>query len=250
MTTNIIINGNCLEELRKLKDKFQLLITDPPQFILINDNIEFKNREAIVRNADFDLFNSYEDFLKFTVDWVELCARNIDNNSTACIFFANQYITDLINICDMYELKYFDTFYWHKINPAPKIRKKGFLSSVETAVIFKKGNPVFNFFKQNDMHNFMETPICSGKERIKNKQGKTLHPTQKPIKLISNFIKILSNIGDNVIDPFSGTGTTNYCCKYLKRNCLGIELNEEYHSASVLRTNTLTTTKAGVLSWI
>ena len=54
------------------------------------------------------------------------------------------------------------------------------------------------------------------------------HPTQKPIELLERIIKASSNIGDLVLDPFSGTFTTSYVAKKLKRNSIGIEILEEY----------------------
>ncbi len=54
------------------------------------------------------------------------------------------------------------------------------------------------------------------------------HPTQKPISLLERIIKASSNIGDIVLDPFSGTFTTSYVAKILGRKSIGIELQEEY----------------------
>ena len=54
------------------------------------------------------------------------------------------------------------------------------------------------------------------------------HPTQKPIKLLERIVKASSNKGDLVVDPFSGTFTTCFVAKELNRNCIGIELQDEY----------------------
>jgi site-specific DNA-methyltransferase (adenine-specific) len=54
------------------------------------------------------------------------------------------------------------------------------------------------------------------------------HPTQKPIALLERIIKASSNIGDLVMDPFSGTFTTSFVAKELGRNSIGIELQDEY----------------------
>lgn len=54
------------------------------------------------------------------------------------------------------------------------------------------------------------------------------HPTQKPISLLERIIKASSNVGDVVLDPFSGTFTTSYVAKMLGRKSIGIELQEEY----------------------
>ena len=61
-------------------------------------------------------------------------------------------------------------------------------------------------------------------------QEKHLHPTQKPVKLISRLINTSSNEGDIVLDPFSGSGTTQVCCIQLNRHYIGIEKDENYYN--------------------
>jgi len=172
-------------------------------------------------------------------------------NAVLGVWFAEAYSGDLINICKNRCLEYFDTFYWHKTNPMPQVRKRHFLSSVETCIFFTKGkNYTFNFSTQNKMHNSIESSICIGKERLKDETGNTLHPTQKPLKIIKHLVKIFSNIDDKVLDPFSGTGTTNVACKMLNRKCLGIENNKKYYLSSIKRLNEINRTKSGVLGWL
>jgi site-specific DNA-methyltransferase (adenine-specific) len=54
------------------------------------------------------------------------------------------------------------------------------------------------------------------------------HPTQKPIALLERIIKASSNVGDTILDPFSGTFTTSFVAKQLDRKSIGIELQEDY----------------------
>jgi site-specific DNA-methyltransferase (adenine-specific) len=56
----------------------------------------------------------------------------------------------------------------------------------------------------------------------------TIHPTQKPEKLLAKLILASTNEGDVVFDPFLGSGTTSVVAKKLNRNFYGIELTEEY----------------------
>jgi len=55
-----------------------------------------------------------------------------------------------------------------------------------------------------------------------------LHPTQKPLDLITRLVKASSNENDLVLDPFGGSGTTALACKNENRNCISIELDETY----------------------
>ena len=81
------------------------------------------------------------------------------------------------------------------------------------------------------MHNFFESPICSGPERLKDPK----HPTQKPIKLLEHIIKIASNENDTIFDPFMGVASTGVASLNLNRKFVGIELEELYFNASKKR---------------
>ena len=57
---------------------------------------------------------------------------------------------------------------------------------------------------------------------------KRVHPTQKPIELMSQIIQDYTNEGDTILDPFMGSGTTGVACVQTGRNFIGIEIDEEY----------------------
>jgi site-specific DNA-methyltransferase (adenine-specific) len=54
------------------------------------------------------------------------------------------------------------------------------------------------------------------------------HPTEKPLQLVRNFIRLTTSVGDLVLDPFMGSGTTLRAAKDLGRRAIGIELEEKY----------------------
>lgn len=65
----------------------------------------------------------------------------------------------------------------------------------------------------------------SDRENIK---AKNIHPTVKPLKLMSYLITIGSRPGDTILDPFMGSGTTGVASKMLGREFIGFELQKEY----------------------
>ena len=67
-----------------------------------------------------------------------------------------------------------------------------------------------------------------------------LHPTQKPVDLVSYFIKTYTNKGDTVLDNTMGSGTTMIACKKLCRNGIGIEKEEKYFKIAQERVNSFT----------
>lgn len=84
---------------------------------------------------------------------------------------------------------------------------------------------------QDKMHNFIESPICSGSERLKNPK----HPTQKPISILKRMIEIASNEDDIIFDPFMGVGSTGVAAMQLNRRFIGVELDPQYCQAGKLR---------------
>lgn len=72
---------------------------------------------------------------------------------------------------------------------------------------------------------FLVCPKASRKERG---EGRSVHPTIKPIKLVSYLITIGSRPGDLVLDPFIGSGTTALAARMLSRHYIGIEVKPEY----------------------
>jgi site-specific DNA-methyltransferase (adenine-specific) len=60
-----------------------------------------------------------------------------------------------------------------------------------------------------------------------------LHPTQKPISVITAILK--ANKGDTILDPFMGSGTTLVAAKQLGRKAIGIEIEERYCQIAVQR---------------
>ncbi len=65
--------------------------------------------------------------------------------------------------------------------------------------------------------------------------GKRFHPTQKPIKLFKTIIEDYTKLGDTILDPFLGSGTTAIAAKQLGRKCIGIEIEEKYCEIAVKR---------------
>lgn len=59
-------------------------------------------------------------------------------------------------------------------------------------------------------------------------EGKTIHPTQKPVSLLEYLIKTYTQEGETVLDFTMGSGSTGVACKNTNRNFIGIELDEKY----------------------
>lgn len=220
-----IIEGDCFTELRRLPDNsVDLILTDPPYNLsqYSSGNMKFDWRSEINNNiADWD-----KKVLKPS-DLIDEFKRVLSPKGNIFIFCSYNLIGDYHKVFDS-EFDTFQFMVWHKTNPIPNIRKSSFLNSVELIVCCWNKGHTWNFSKQNEMHNFFESSICMGKERIKNNDGKNAHPTQKPVKLLEHIIKIASNENDIVLDCFNGVGSTGEACLNLNRRYIGIEIDKEY----------------------
>jgi site-specific DNA-methyltransferase (adenine-specific)/modification methylase len=128
----------------------------------------------------------------------------------------------------------FDTFQfmvWHKTNPAPKLYKAGFLNSCELIVCAWNKGHTWNFGRQNEMHNFIQAPICMGHERVRDPK----HPTQKPIRVLQHILKVASKEGDLIFDPFMGVGSTGVAALNMDRRFLGFDKEVSYVQAAKSR---------------
>jgi site-specific DNA-methyltransferase (adenine-specific) len=61
--------------------------------------------------------------------------------------------------------------------------------------------------------------------RVAQNEG---HPTAKPLSMVSDWVRLFSNPGDTILDPFAGSGTTLRAAKNEGRKAIGVELDERY----------------------
>jgi len=222
-----LVLGDALQKTKLIDFKVDAAIVDPPYNTANKNTKILKGRKA--RSSDLDKWDYFgdEEYLIFTKNWIEEISKKLKDNGNLLIFCKMEYISDIKRIYENIGFKHHGTIIWHKTNPAPQIRKNGFLSSCEAVLWATKGfdntkiSYTFNFSKQNEMHNFMESPICMGRERTK-------HPTQKPKKILSHLINIFTNKGDWILDCFAGSGTLAEAANDLERNSINIENDKEY----------------------
>jgi site-specific DNA-methyltransferase (adenine-specific)/modification methylase len=201
-----------------------LILTDPPYNLspYSTGNIKAPWRKEI--NNDLAAWDKTE---FFPADWVAEFKRVLKPTGTIFAFTSYNMLGKWHEAFD----SEFDTFQfvvWHKTNPVPKLRRAGFLNSCELIVALWNRGHTWNFTNQRDMHNFIESPICMGAERVKS----PLHPTQKPVKVLQRLIEWATNPGDIVLDPFIGVGSTGVAALGLNRKFIGFEIDPVYLKAA------------------
>ena len=93
-----------------------------------------------------------------------------------------------------------------------------------------------NSEREKDLDDLPETSSINGdkwtdmdrRENNKPTLRRNFHPTVKPLKLMSYIVTIGSRLGDIVLDPFMGSGTTGVAAKILHRNFIGFEIEGKY----------------------
>lgn len=228
----LLINGNCFEKLKEIPDNsVDLILTDPPYNIAqySTGNMRFDWRAE--RNNDIA---EWDKAVIHPADLIGEFKRVLSPVGNVFVFCTYNLLGEYHNCFDP-EFDTFQFLVWHKTNPVPNFRKSSFLNSCELVVCCWNKGHIWNFSNQSEMHNFVESPICMGKERIKDKNGKCLHPTQKPLKVLEKIINIASNPKSIVLDCFSGVASTGAAALNLGRRYIGIEIDTVYHNAGVKR---------------
>ncbi|MGN0248996.1 MAG: DNA-methyltransferase [Lachnospiraceae bacterium] len=249
---SMIINGNSIEEMKKLEENsIDLIFADPPYWMRVEGVLKR------VEGTDFDgcmdawdQFESLEDYEAFTKEWLRECYRILKPDGSIWVIGGMQCIYTIGAI--MQEIGYWliNDIVWHKKNPTPNFKGTRLNNSHETliwATKSKKSKYTFHYKTAKELNldtvdeadyekgirkqlgSVWKIAVCSGNERLKNEQGEKLHTTQKPEELLYRIIAISSNVGDMVLDPFGGTMTTGAIAKRLGRKYFMIERDPKYY---------------------
>lgn len=242
---NKIYHLDCFEFLKKIDNGIiDLALIDPPYFL---------------NKANWDEFESHEQFLQFTFDWIDALIPKLKINSSIYIFNTPYNCAFILHHLLKHNLTLQNWITWDKRDGLASAKRK-YVNGQETILFFTKGEKyTFNADairipyesakrieharKKGILKNGKRWyPNPNGKlcgnvwhissERHKNKiNGKTPklpHVSPKPIEMIERMIKASSNKGDLVLDCFMGTGTTALASIKLGRNFIGCDSNKKY----------------------
>jgi site-specific DNA-methyltransferase (adenine-specific) len=97
----------------------------------------------------------------------------------------------------------------------------------ETVLVAEKPGRACKWYGGHDTPNVIRIPGI--------KPGPEDHPTPKPIELVKWFMRLHTQPGDVVLDPFMGGGTTLVAAKEMGRRAIGVELEERWCELAVKR---------------
>lgn len=246
MKTNTIYEGDCIEILKKELDKnsVNLIFADPP-YNLSGNGLKWEGNTTggdwYMVNEEWDKMTAPE-YLQFTRKWIGACHRVLKENGSIYISCTYHNIAEIMIVLKQLDFKINNVITWQKTNAMPNMTRRIFTHSTEFVIWAVKGKKwIFNYEdlkkinpeKQLDgslkqMRDVWPLPLVQGKERLRGKDGRALHPTQKPEEMLKRIILASSNKEDIVLDPFLGSGTTAAVAKKLHRKWIGIEKEKKY----------------------
>ena len=225
MGTQTLLQGDCIERLNEIpNNSVDAIVTDPP-FNLVG---KMGGSIHLFRQSEKDGNNTYNDktmdydtgFEQLT--WIKTALKKLKKGGHIIIFNDWENMGDISKELKKNKVKVKSLNHWQKTNPQPSEWKRRFVPGREYflhAII--PGKYTFNL--DSIHHGDFIMGLTPGREK---KLGK--HPNQKPIQLMEELVKILTNENDIVLDCFMGSGSTGVACRNTNRNFTGIELDEKY----------------------
>jgi len=241
-----IIEGDCIEAMKKLPDaSVDLVFADPPYNLQLGGDLTRPDNSRVDGVDDeWDKFESFKAYDEFTRRWLAEARRVLKANGAIWVIGSYHNIFRVGAAVQDTGFWILNDVIWRKSNPMPNFRGTRLTNAHETliwAAKSQKSKYTFNYRAlktANDdlqMRSDWEFPICTGAERIKGADGSKTHPTQKPEALLHRVLIGATNPGDVVLDPFFGSGTTGAAAKYLGRRFIGLERDKAYIAAAKRR---------------
>jgi DNA modification methylase len=251
MMINTIIQGDCIEELKKFPgNSMDLIFADPPYNMQLKNTLYRPNNTKVDGVDDtWDKFSSFAEYDDFCVAWLTECRRILKDAGSIWVIGSYHNIFRVGSIMLNLGFWILNDITWYKTNPMPNFLGKRFTNAAETLIWCSKGEQYkkytfnhkmmkkYNGGKQ--MTSVWRIGLCIGGERLKGPDGKKAHSAQKPEELLKRVILSTTKQGDLILDPFFGSGTTGAVAKKLKRNFIGIEKKSEYISLAKKRIGTV-----------
>jgi site-specific DNA-methyltransferase (adenine-specific) len=226
MECDRLICGDAAAEMAQMPDAcVHLIIADPPY----NLGKDYGN------NTDMRVWDEYE---TSTRAWLSEARRLLVPNGSIYVFMGVRFIAKLFTMMEEELGLHFNGWItWHYTQGMG--RRTGFSPRHEDILYFTCSDDyTFNldgvrvpqkYYRERnnmaganpgDVWQFSHVHYCSAERRD--------HPTQKPEALMERMIRASSNVGDMVMDPFVGSGTTCRVASILGRRWIGIDANPSY----------------------
>lgn len=223
-----ILKTECMRE-----GTIDLIITSPPY----NVDIKYSSHDDRM---------SYKDYLAFTREWLTKCYKLAKDDGRFCLNIPldknkggqQSVYADITTIAKQVGWKYHSTIIWNEQNISRRTAWGSWLSAsapyviapVEVIVVlYKKRWKKTSGSKKSDITKEEFMNWTNGMWDFSGESKKKIgHPTPFPVELPKRCIKLFSYVGDTILDPFLGSGTTLIACVETGRKGIGIEIDRSY----------------------
>jgi len=212
-----LIHGDSLQALKGYADNhFDVAVVDPPYGI--EDKISIGGGSHTKTKTKFHNLYS-ENGKKWDVRPSKEYFTEVQRVSKNQVFFGGNYFAENLPVSRGWAV-------WDKQGQG--------MSSVNDELIWTSFDISIKTFSR-----------CHGLDKgFMNKEGKNIHPTQKPIALYRWVLDQYTNENDLILDTHLGSGSIAIACHYMKRNLIGYEIDKEYYDAACNRFKEQTAQKA------
>ena len=228
-----IIKDNVLLTDKIPNESVDLIVTSPPY----NVDIKYNSHNDQI---------SYEKYLEFSNKWLSKCFVWLKDDGRLCLNIpldknkgGQQSVgADLTTIAKKVGFKYHSTIIWNEGNISRRTAWGSWLSAsapyviapVELILVLYKKDWKKNEKKESDItrQEFMDWTNGLWTFQGQSKKGAGGHPAPFPVELPRRCIKLFSFVGDVVLDPFMGSGSTLIAAALNNRKSIGIDVDKEY----------------------
>lgn len=225
-----LMNGN----------KADMVFTDPPYGVSYTGGMKIENGK-IESNGKKQIKNDaldYENLYRFLYDVFINLKNNTLQKSAFYVFYAHSRSREFLNAFHDAGLKQRSIIIWHKTSGGFGDFMAQYMNAYEPCIYGSNGDSVNWYGATNE-----KTVWDMDKEKKCD-----LHPTMKPIALVSRAIKNSSKQGNLILDLFGGSGSTLISCEQTERKCYTMELDPKYVDVIIERWENFTGGKAVLLN--
>ncbi len=225
---------DCIQGMRAIPpSSVSLIFADPPYNLSGESYLTVHAGRPVV--CDKGEWDSIDNVYEFNRTWLSECVRVLADDGTLWVSGTLHNHPSVGMAMKDLGMWIINDVIWYKRNASPLMARNRFAPSTELIWVAAKSKRYF--FNYEAAKTMNEGKQMRNLWEIKAEKHKTKHPTEKPETLLTRIIKIGSQEGGLVLDPFMGSGTTGVVANRLGRKFIGFETNPEYFEIAAQRIN-------------